>query len=61
MTQFEELRQKLISTINQLPEDKLIEIDALVRKISLEQKNSIEYIYNEAKKNYNQTLQKLAK
>jgi len=61
MNEVEEMRRKIIATINELPKDKLIEIDVLIKKISLEPGNSIEYIYNRAKKKYNETLQKLAK
>lgn len=60
MDNIEEMRRKLIETINELPKDKLIEADVLIKKISLEPANSIEYIYREAKKKYNETLQKLA-
>ncbi len=60
MKKVEEMRRKIIATINELPEDKLIEVDALIKKISSEPPNSIEYIYNEAKNKYKETLQKLA-
>ncbi len=60
MDEIEEMRRKIIETINELPKDKLIEADLLIKKISSAPVNSIEYIYNEAKKKYNETLQKLA-
>lgn len=60
MNEIEEIRRKIIETINELPKDKLIEVDVLIKKISLESTNSIENIYREAKKKYNETLQKLA-
>lgn len=59
MDQFEEIRQKIIATINELPEDKLIKVDGLIRGISSEP-SSIETIYNEAKNRYTEALQKLA-
>ena len=61
MDETEEMRRKIIETINELPKDKLIEVGVFIKKLSLEPNNSIEYIYNEAKKKYNQTLQKLAR
>ncbi len=60
MNEIEEMRLKIIETINELPKDKLIEVDVLIKKISLESTNSIENIYREAKKKYNETLKKLA-
>ena len=61
MDETEEMRRKIIETINELPKDKLIEVGVLIKKLSLEPDNSREYVYNEAKKKYNETLQKLAK
>ena len=61
MDETEEMRRKIIETINDLPKDKLIEVGVLIKKLSLEPDNSIEYIYNKPKKKYNETLQKLAK
>ena len=61
MEEMEEMRRKIIETINELPKDKLIEVGVLIKKLSLEPDSSIEYIYNKAKKKYNETLQKLAK
>jgi hypothetical protein len=60
MTQVDEMRRKLIETINELPEDKLIAVDDLIKKISLNQVIPIDFIYSQAKTNYNKTLQKLA-
>ena len=56
MNETEEMRRKIIETINELPKDKLIEVGVLIKKLSLEPDNSIEYVYNEAKKKYNETL-----
>lgn len=60
MNEVQEMRKKIIETINELPEDKLIEIDKWIKKINLKESSSIEDIYNVAKKNYNEMLQKLA-
>ena len=57
MDETEEMRRKIIETINELPKDKLIEVGVLIKKLSLKPDNSIEYVYNEAKKKYNETLQ----
>jgi hypothetical protein len=59
MDEIDELRRKIIEIVNELPKDKLVEVNVLIKKISLEPTNSIEHIYNEAKKKYNETLQKL--
>ena len=51
MNEVQKMREKIIETINELPEDKLIEVDILIKKILLKENNSIEDIYNAAKKN----------
>jgi len=60
MNEVQEMRKKIIETINELPEDRLVEFDALLKEIILNKSNYIGEIYREAKKKYNTTLQKLA-
>jgi hypothetical protein len=56
----QERREKLINTINHLPEDKLAIVEEVLSKISNVNDTSIEHIYQEAVSRYNETLQKLA-
>ena len=60
MNEVQEMRKKIIETINELPEDKLVEVDNLIKIVILKKSNSVEDIYDAAKKKYNETLQKLA-
>jgi hypothetical protein len=61
MNEVQKMREKIIETIKELPEDKLAEVNILIKKILLKENNSIENIYTIAKEKYNKTLQKLAK
>lgn len=56
----EERREKLIHSINNLPEDKLALIEELLSKINNVNNTSIDQIYKEAVNRYHETLQKLA-
>lgn len=56
----EERREKLIHTINHLPEDKLAIVEELLSKINSENNSNIEHIYSKAVSMYNETLRKLA-
>ena len=60
MNEVQEKKEKIISFINNLPEDKLIVIEDFIRKISDGDNLTIEHIYKEAVEKYHETLQKLA-
>lgn len=60
MNEVQEMREKIIESIKELPEEKLREVDTLIKKINLNESHSIENIYNLAKEKYEETLQKLA-
>ena len=60
MTEAKEMREKIIAIIQTLPEEKLKEVDAVITKVLSGEKHSIEHIYSEAVKKYDDTLKKLA-
>ena len=55
-----EIREELIRTISNVSEEKLKEIEMLVKEILADNEISIEHIYLAAKRKYGNTLQKLA-
>ena len=60
MNEVHEIREQIIELINKLPDDKLKEVDTLLKKIAADEKQSIDHIYAEAVKKYDETLEKLA-
>ncbi|MEP6512692.1 MAG: hypothetical protein ABJA79_02400 [Parafilimonas sp.] len=60
MTQVQKKREKLINAINTLSEDKLQYVEELIREITMNDKQSLQFIYNKAVRKYHDTLQKLA-
>jgi cyanate lyase len=60
MTAVEEKREKIISAIRSLPDDRLDSLQQYIQKIELADKDSVEYIFAEAVAQYGNTLKKLA-
>jgi len=59
-TTLQEKRNEIIAAINQLPEDKLMEVENVLRNIIASEQHSVADIYNKVKGKYSETLQKLA-
>jgi len=60
MSVVQEKKDKIIAAINNLPEDKLVIVEELLKQIIEKDKVPVDIIYRKVVEKYHQTLQKLA-